>query len=211
MMQGTIFQVQQCRLERARVNFENINEEILKNENSKEIVSIADQAILSVQMDLTDFILNAESFQVTSKSSANQCLSMTLQARKMRQSLDKSRLEILKPQQNLIKAINKQAKEYEKKLEDIEALLSHKIEKWLENPEESETTCLSVPDGTMQKKQVWDYEISDIDLVPRHLCEIKICPKKMKKFLEQEYDGLNSVQGLWITQKNELNFRVKND
>lgn len=194
------------------IDFDNIDDEILKEpvKHLPCISDIAEQKILKNEVDLMPFIEAAENFHVTCKTSANQCLSMSLQARKMRQSLDKSRQDILKPQQDFIKSVNSQAKEFEKKLYDIESKLCDKINNWLENPEPNETINLNVEDGSACKKQVWTYEIEDIDLVPRHLCEIKVCPKKMKKFLEEEFDGLNDIPGLWIERKTELNLRVKN-
>ena len=78
---------------------------------------------------------------------------------------------------------------------------------WQENPTESETENIIVEDGTLTKKEVWDYEIYDPSLLPPSLT--KPDEKKIKEFLET-YDGVSNVSGLDIFRKTELNLRVKN-
>lgn len=189
------------------INFDNIDKEILENPNESKVLLIAEQAILDVEIDLAPFIQTAENFEVISKSTANLCLSMSLQARKMRYSLDKSRTEILKPHMNFVKAINKQAKQYEEKLDDLEKKLSDKLLIWLEKPEEFETTSLNVRDGSLSKKQIWDYQILNENILPSYMT--KADPIKIKEFIKN-YDGGLVPEGIRIFRKTEINLRVKN-
>lgn len=187
------------------IDFDNIDNEILENPSEKQVALIAEQTILNVQMDLAPFIEAAQNFEVVSKSTANQCLSMSLQARKMRQSLDKSRTEILKPHQKFIREINKQAKEYETKLDEIEKSLSDKILVWLENPEESETEKMTVDDGYLTKKSKRYFDLVDINSVPREY--LKLDEKKVEEAIK---NGIQHIAGIGIYTRNEIDLRVKN-
>ena len=189
------------------IDFDNIDSEILDNPKENEVALIAEQAILNVEIDLAPFIEAAENFEVISKITANQCLSMSLQARKMRQSLDKSRTEILKPYQKFVKEINKQAKDYETKLDEIEKSLSDKILKWLENPEESETLKMNVDDGSLCKKEIWAYEIFDHELLRPSF--LKPDEAKIREYMKT-YNGIDHLPGMNVYKINTLDLRVKN-
>jgi len=119
--------------------------------------------------------------------------------------LDKSRSEILKPHQDFVRSINKQAKEYEEKLFEIEKNLSDKILLWLENPTESETISLNVEDGTLLKKTKAYFEVENIDLVPRNF--LMLDEKKVEEALKE---GIEHIDGIKIYKKNEINLRLKN-
>lgn len=187
------------------IDFDNIDREILENPKENQVALIAEQAILNIEIDLAPFIEEAQRFEVVSKSSANACLSMSLQARKMRQSLDKSRSEILKPHQNFIRAINKQAKDYEIKLDEIEKELSNKILVWLENPEESETIKMNVEDGYLTKKSKKYFDLVNINLVPMEY--LKLDEKKVEEAIK---NGTEHILGINIYTRSEIDLRVKN-
>ena len=105
------------------IDFDKISEEDFKNSKENELVlfdKITDKPILDIEVNLVPYIEASENLNVTCRNSANKCLTLSLQARKIRNSIDKSRLEILKPHQNFIKSVNKQAKDYEEKLIEIE-------------------------------------------------------------------------------------------
>ncbi len=185
------------------INFDSINDEIL-NSKENEISTIADKAILE-EFDLLPFIEMSENYEVICRNSANNCLSMSLQARKIRQRLDKQRSEILRPHQDFIKAINKQSKDYIERLEEIENSLSDKILLWLENPNESETTVINVDDGSLFKKCRTYFEVENLDLVPRLF--LKLDEKKIEEAIKK---GAKIIPGIKLFNKNEIDLRVKN-
>ena len=185
------------------INFDTIDNEVLTE--SKDLIIKDNDSFIYETTDLTYFIEASENFNVVSKQTANTCLSMTLQARKIRQSLDKARLEAVKPYQKQIKFINSQAKDFEKKLEEIEKSLSDKILEWLENPEEFETEKMSVDDGSLTKKVKRYFDLLDIDSVPREY--LKIDEKKVEEAIK---NGIAHIPGIGIYSRNEIDLRLKN-
>lgn len=190
------------------IDFDDIDENILNKPTEKQIAILENNNCLDSEVylkDLKDLIKKSESFEVSCKSSANNGLSMSLQARKIRNSLEKSRVEILKPHQTFIKSVNKQAKEYEAKLLEIETNLSNKILLWLDNQNEQETETMIVDDGTLTKKSKSYFEIIDENLIPREF--LMIDENKIKEAIK---NGIESIEGIKIYKKNEVDLRVKN-
>ncbi len=187
------------------IDFDNIDSELLEKPE-KDLTVSTDIKMLDIEMNIFNFIEQAENYQVSSKATANTCLTMSLMARKMRQMMDKSRLEILKPYQDFIKEANRKAKELTEKLESIEKELSDKILVWLENPEESETLNMNVENGSLNKKEIWDYEIFDETILRTDF--IKADDVKIKQFLKT-YDGIDHLPGMHVFKRNVLDLRLK--
>lgn len=187
------------------INFDTIDSEIAKNSNQKNCELVASEQIINSTVDLVPFIHASENFQVTSKITAETCLSMTLQARKMRQALDRSRAEIIKPHIDFQKAVNKMSKDYEKKLLEIEESLSEKVIFWLENPMCFDIDKLSVEDGCLSKKIVIDYEVMDETLIEREF--LTVDTKKIELAIK---NGLLKIEGVRIFERYKIDLRIKN-
>lgn len=190
------------------IDFETINDELIE-EATQLTIPQAEKALKQVIV-LEPFIEAAEEFEVIDRDSAKQCLSMSLQARKMRQNLDKTRAEIVRPHYDFQKAVNKLAKSFETKLQEIEDNLVKKMTDWMKNNQENQlvdlmTQNLKVDDGSMSKKMKWTYEIEDSNEIPREfLC---IDEKKIQLAIK---NGIRVIKGVKIYEKLEIDMRVKN-
>lgn len=194
------------------IDFDTINEEI----ESKELITIDQfdvqepERVLAQSINLTPFIEASQSFEIVDRESARQGLAMSLQARKMRQSLDKTRSEIIRPHLDFQRAVNKFAKSFEQKLTEIETGLTEKLKIYMEANQENQyvdlmNQSITVEDGKLSKKLTWQFEIEDETLIPReYLC---IDEKKIKLAIKQ---GLRVIAGLKIEEKIEIDLRVKN-
>jgi hypothetical protein len=168
------------------------------------------QRQLTSKMDLGQMNAIAQALYVSDEDSAKTALSMSLQARKLRQQLDESRKEIVKPHFDYQKAINKIVKDMEGKLEQIEEGLRQKIVGWNENrkelPFESLTDLeIKVEDGQMYTQKKWDFDIDQSELIPVEYMSID-----EKKIKEAIANGVRNIPGVQIFEKEELVMRVKN-
>ena len=168
------------------------------------------QRQLTSKMDLGQMNAIAQALYVSDEDSAKTALSMSLQARKLRQQLDESRKEIVKPHFDYQKAINKIVKDMEGKLEQIEEGLRQKIVGWNENrkelPFENLTDLeIKVEDGQMYTQKKWDFDIDQSELIPVEYMSID-----EKKIKEAIANGVRNIPGVQIFEKEELVMRVKN-
>lgn len=197
-------------------DFEEANEAIKKNE----IMSIqaggmtVGQAtqLLSKKLDLTPLLSKAENYVVSDEESASQALSMSLQARKIRKQLDETRLSIVRPHLDFQKAINKIVKDYESKLEEIENRLKERLDEYLKNSASSNNASfitkargLSVEDGKLTKVKKWTWELEEEALVPRDY--LSLDEKKIDEAVKQ---GVRTIPGIKILEKEEISMRIKN-
>lgn len=191
------------------IDFDTINDELMQETIEPLNVPQAETMIVKT-IDLTPFIEAAEGFEIIDRESAKQCLSMSLQARKMRQALDKTRSEIIRPALDFQKAINKFAKTFETKLQEIEDGLSMKLREYMKNSPETNNIDLmnqsiKVEDGTISKKMKWVFEIENADEVPRDfLC---VDEKKIQLAIK---NGIRHIKGIKIYENMEIDMRVKN-
>jgi hypothetical protein len=189
------------------IDFESINEEIILE---KEFSMSVPEKMLAKSIDLQPFIEASEKFDIVDMESAKNCLSMSLQARKMRKLLDKTRTDIIKPHLEFQRSVNKFAKKFEEKLSEIEKTLSEKLREFVKSNHDcgymsSITEILRVQDGQASKKLSWIFEVEDIDQVPREfLC---IDEKKVEASIKA---GIRSILGLRIHENLDLSIRVKN-
>lgn len=168
------------------------------------------QAQLTSKMNLGQMNAIAQSLYVDDEDSAKTALSMGLQARKLRQQLDESRKEIVKPHFDYQKAINKIVKDMEAKLEDIEQNLKDKITQWNENRKELPFGNLTnleiqVEDGQLYTQKKWIFDIDDSTLIP-----VEYLSLDEKKIKEAIANGIRNIPGVQIFEKEELVMRVKN-
>lgn len=198
------------------IDFDQINEEIESisdNQTATEIQSFdcrEPESILASSINLAPFIQASESFDIVDRETAKQCLSMSLQARKMRQSLDHSRNKINRPYIDFQRSVNKFAKNFENKLIEIENTLTDKLKDYMKLNKDNQyvdlmNQSITVEDGKLSKKLTWEFEIEDESLIPREfLC---VDEKKIKQAIK---DGIRIISGIKIHEKIEITMRVKN-
>ena len=169
--------------------------ENVKNEIEKEI-------------NLSSLIEMENGFEVVCYESASQALSMAMQSRKLEQTLEKSRVEAIKPHLDYQRSINKIVKDFKDKLEAIEKRLQNKIEFWMqknnENPFAS-INSISVKDGTLYLKDEWDFKIENQEIIP--IIYFKIDESKINESIK---NGIRKIPGIKIFKKETTIMRIKN-
>lgn len=192
------------------IDFNTINDELCETMELEPLNVPQAEIVIAKTIDLTPFIEVAEKFEIVDRDSAKQCLSMSLQARKMRQALDKTRSEITRPAYDFQKAINKFAKTFEVKLQEIEDGLATKLREYMKHSPETNNIDLmnqsiKVEDGQVSKKMKWVFEIENADEVPRDfLC---VDEKKIQLAIK---NGIRHIKGIKIYESMEIDMRVKN-
>lgn len=168
------------------------------------------QKQLIKKMDVGYISAVANSLYVSDEGSAKTALSMSLQLRKLRQQIDDSRKEIVKPHFDYQKAINKIVKDVEAKMEVIEENLKNKIEQWnqirKEQPFENVIALeLKVDDGQLYTQKKWDFTVDDSKSIP-----VEYLTLDEKKIKEAIANGVRNIPGVQIFQKEEIVMRIKN-
>lgn len=192
------------------IDFETINDELVESVEMEPLNVPQAEIVIAKTIDLNPFIEVADKFEIVDRESAKQCLSMSLQARKMRQALDKTRADIVRPAYDFQKAINKFAKTFEIKLQEIEDGLANKLREYMKHSPETNNIDLmnqsiKVEDGTISKKMKWVFEIENVNEVPRDfLC---VDEKKIQLAIK---NGIRHIKGVKIYESMEIDMRVKN-
>lgn len=177
-------------------------------ESESEIEKKVSQFQFNMSPTVNDLVFKSNNVQVDTMEDATQALSMALQARKLVTALHDSRKEIIKPQMDFQKAINKLTADYADKLKEIEENLKKKLENWIEKDDTqafSKLESIHVEDGTMKRVDKWDFEMTDtVDIPFEYLCaDTEEIAKAVKH-------GVREIPGVKIFLKQELAFRVKN-
>ena len=162
---------------------------------------------LKDKLNIEPLLAKAEGYSITSQAEAEQALSMSMQSRKLKKSLESSRKGIIQPHVDFQRAINKIVKDYTTKLEEIEDNLKQKLESWIESKEESNSVSeisLVVEDGTLKQTSVWTYELDDLSKVPREY--LMLDDKKVKDKIKK---GIREIEGIKIYEKQSVNMRIK--
>lgn len=156
----------------------------------------------------TDLIsAQASALRIVDESSAKNGLSMALQARKIKNSMEESRKKILRPVLDYQSAINEVVKGVQKTIDEIEGRLQEKVEAWIKKENEdpfNQIDEMSVEDGVIYVKQRKEYEVIDQDLIPREYLSLN--EKKLKEAILE----CRRIPGLKICEKQEFQMRVKN-
>lgn len=192
------------------MDFLEINDQIRKKECQKSL-SPLEQAKLSIRenINIDSLVTKAGTHKIVSEETAKQALSMSLQARKLKKTLEESRMKIVRPHLDFQKAINQLVKDYTGRLEDIEQSLKVSIEHWLEAQSEFDNNftdlVVEVEDGKLSSKTIWEYEVVDESKIPREF--LKLDDKKVKDFIKK---GIREIPGLKITENTQTTMRIKN-
>lgn len=193
------------------IDFSKINEEIkeITTDFLQNSIESTQLMILS-EMKISLFLEKVDEFEIIDRDSAKECLSMSLQARKMKQALNKKRQEVVKPHFEFQKSINKFAKTFEEKLIQIEKDLTERLTFYLKNNKDSSylsilNQSMQVEDGKISSKKEWHFEIENESLIPRDF--LSIDEKKIKKAID---DGVRKIEGIKIFETDKFNLRVNN-
>lgn len=150
----------------------------------------------------------SSNFLISDFNSAKNALSMSLQARKLKTSLDKSKAEIMRPVLDYQKSINKIVKDFQSTLIQIEDKLKNSIKDWIsvqnKNPFE-QIQDIEVEDGKLFYKKVWQYKIVNLDEIPDKYFILD------ESLLQNDIDsGIRHIKGVEVFQSEEISLRVKN-
>lgn len=193
------------------IDFEKINDEIkINNKLQLENVIESTELMILSEMKISLFLEKTENFEIIDRDSAKECLSMSLQARKMKQALNKKRLEVIKPHFEFQKSINKFSKNFEDKLLEIEQQLTDKLKEFIKlNNDQSYLSILNqsmqVADGKISTKKYWEFKIEEEEMIPRKF--LSIDEKKIRKAIDS---GVRKIDGVKIFETDKLNLRVNN-
>ena len=155
-----------------------------------------------------EVLQNAEDFEITCEDTAKQALSYTLQARKIKNQIEESRKNIVRPHLDFQKAVMKFAKDIQEKFDSIENVLHKKISSWMKTQRENPFTRVDeiiVEDGSISYKTKYDCEIIDETLIPREY--LKIDEEAIKKSVNA---GVRKIPGVKIFNHETTTLRVKN-
>jgi hypothetical protein len=164
---------------------------------------------LNEQLDISRFVSIANFTKINSKHDARQVLSMSLQSRKLKQTLEKTRKKIVQPHVDFQRAINAIVKDYTNKLQEIENNLQSKLSKWFEEQAEDadfSDLIMEVNNGKMNTKKTYTFEIDDVTIIPTKY--LKVDEKKVKEAIKM---GVRNIPGIKIKEETNLTMRVKNE
>ena len=192
------------------MDFLEINKQLAKKKNEPSLCVQEATESIRERIDIEPIIQAGEAHEITCEEDAKQALSMSMQARKLRKTLEESRTKIIKPHLDFQRAVNQLVKDYTAKLEQIEQRLKGKLEAWLDAQSSFENNftnlLMEVDDGVATKKSTWEFEIEDFSKIPREY--LTLDEKKVKDKIKK---GIREISGLRIYEKNNLTMRVKND
>lgn len=175
----------------------------------KQDEQILEFEILSKQINFPAIEEKVASHIVFDENSAKEGLSMALQMRKLKNQVEASRDEIIRPILDYQKDINKIVKDLRSKIESIEQRLQEKISAWMEQEKKDNifhsVDQIEVEDGTISCRKVWDFEIENILLIQRSYL---VPDEKLIKDLIKK--GVRTIPGIKIFEKEEFQMRVKN-
>jgi hypothetical protein len=159
-------------------------------------------------VDLDNLEKQASGIVVSDETSARNALSMSLQARKIRQQLELSRKEIVKPHFDYQRDVGKIVADAKDRLEQIESTLQQRISDYMKSQEDNPFSCVNeieVEDGKISAKKKWAFSIVCEELVPEeYLC---VDTAKVEKAIA---NGVRQISGITIFEDQTYTMRVKN-
>lgn len=158
--------------------------------------------------DILDLAEQTKDLQVVDESSAKNALSFAMQSRKLGQTLENSRKELVKPHVDYQRSINKIVKDFQAKLEEIEERMQAKLSSWMEEQASNPFTMideLKVEDGAITQKKSWVFEVTDPTLVPKEFLVVE--PKLIAEAVK---NGVRNISGVKIFEETKTSMRIKN-
>ncbi len=185
------------------------SEKFSKNIDMLALLDDEDLTKQLAQDSYMEFLDQAPSMQeVNCEQSARQALCYSLQARKLKNQIETSRKEIVRPHIDFQKAVMKIANDFNDKLGLIETSLQVKITDWMKEQKDNPFTYIDeieVEDGKISLKQNWDFEIEDPTSVPPQF--LKPDEDTIKRAIAS---GLRKIPGVKIFSYESTQMRVKN-
>lgn len=145
---------------------------------------------------------------IEDEEGARQALSCGLQARKMKNAIEKSRKEIVRPHLDFQKAVMKMSKDFCRTFEAIEEDFSAKVIDWMDSQKENPfTRCeeIVVDDGSISLKSDYAFSVEALEEVPLEFLCLDL--EKVKDAISK---GTRSIPGLDIRAVEKVSIRVKN-
>jgi hypothetical protein len=168
----------------------------------------SDRLTAIMNVDLEFLKTESEKVKVTCEDSARTALSMAMQTRKLGNTLEKTRKEILKPNLDYQRDVNKLVKEFQATLDQIEFNMQAQLSFWMNEQASNPFTVideLQVDDGSIAMKKVWGFSIDDPDLVPDEY--LAVDEDLIKEAVK---NGVRNIKGVRIFQTTQTSMRVKN-
>lgn len=176
-----------------------MNEVINYNQDQLESILLKD-----VRKDWCDI----QNIDVVCEDTAKQALSYSLQARKIKNQIETSRKEIVRPHVDFQKAVMKFAKDMSEKMDHIETNLHVKIADWMKKQKDNPFTMvdeIEVEDGKISSKAAWDFVFEDESAIPREF--LIVDEAAIKKAVAA---GIRNIPGVKIFSYETTQMRVKN-
>jgi len=173
----------------------------------KEELNVA-MARAMMNRDTLEVMREQAKMQVTDEDSARQALSCSLQARKIKNKVEQSRKEIVRPHIDFQKAVMKFTKDVFEGFEQIEKDFQLKVSDWMDTQKENPFTRvdeIKVDDGSINLKTVHSFTVTDEALVPREF--LAVDDKKVKDAIAK---GQRNIPGVEILTFEVPVLRVKN-
>lgn len=166
---------------------------------------------LEKDLEIEALVRVSHEYEIKNEEHLNQALSMSLQARKLKSAVEKSRKNIVKPHIDFNRAVNEMAMEVKNKLYEIERTLTTKMVEWMQKEGKQNMVQslvhLKVDDGALKTKVAYEYELVNINLVPSEFLIISLDDKKIQEAIKL---GIRKIPGLEIKESLETSLRVKN-
>ncbi len=171
-------------------------------------VANTDLLIKIMEKDFDFLKAKSDEVKIVCEDSARSALSMAMQTRKLGNQLEKTRKELIKPHFDYQKDINKLVKGFQEKLDQIESNMQMQLSVWMTEQASNPFTVideLQVEDGSITMKNVWLYEVEDVDSVPDEYLSVD-----EKLIGEAVKNGVRNIKGVKIYQTTQTAMRVKN-
>lgn len=150
----------------------------------------------------------AADIAISDIESAQNALRCALQSRKLGQTLEESRKEMLKPHLDYQRFVTKLVKDFNDKLDEIEKKMHEGLAQWMEQQAKSPFTMLEeikVADGTISRKNVFTFNIESPESVPSEYLIVD-----QKAIAEAVKNGVRNIPGVNIFESVQTSLRIKN-
>jgi hypothetical protein len=183
---------------------------VIENISNVKQLDIEEASRLLPYDQIDCFKKQTDGFEVVTFNECETALSMALQSRKLSKAVESKRKEITKPHLDFQKGIKKIADAFIDELKSIESSLTQKVEVFNEARKKKSneigvdlTTVESVHEGVTYDQEVWDFETTNLDEVPKNY--FKLDERAVRKAI---FDGDRSIPGLSIFKKTIKRYRV---
>ena len=159
-------------------------------------------------LNVSKFYQPAIDLKVENEESAKTALAMACQLKKLKNGLEESRKNILKPHLEYQREINGAVSDFSVQLDHLMNLLKVKIDGWIDSERDNpflSVEKIAVQDGSLSTKEKWLYSIErESDLPTEYLCPDE------DYIQDQIANGVRNIPGVKIWCEKQTSMRVKN-